>query len=207
MYAFSPSVPFPLSLPSCHDLGTPIGSRSEIKSTQNSMPPLFHRPWRCFLLAEHGYEHISSGFPWTSQRWTCCRSTRTRILISLIKWTRRCVIILKKDGGNTNSKLTRHWTTSFCSFARCAGLIAFWEIALRNAHSFMVANHTFGGRIPLNAIGSNCVISTCQSREFKFRNLFSTTFIIPFTFEAKPDGTLMLLRHSNMLYFSSLLRV
>jgi hypothetical protein len=34
---FFPSVPFPLSLPSCCDLGTPIGSRSGIKSTQNSM--------------------------------------------------------------------------------------------------------------------------------------------------------------------------
>jgi hypothetical protein len=136
-----------------------------------------------------------------------CRNTGPRILISLIKWTRRWVIILKKDGGNTNSKLTGHWTTSFCSFARCAGLITFWEITLRNAHGFMVVNHTFGGRIPLNITESNCVISTWQSWDFKFRNFFSATFIIPFTFEERLGGTLMLFRHSNMLSFTSLLRV
>jgi hypothetical protein len=78
---------------------------------------------------------------------------------------------------------------------------------MRNAHSFTVANRTFGGRIPLNATKSNYVISTWQSSDFKFRNFFFATFIIPFTFEEKPDGTLMLFRHSNMLSFSSLLRV
>jgi hypothetical protein len=136
-----------------------------------------------------------------------CWTTEPRILISLIKWTRRCVIILKKDGRNTNLKLTRHWTTSFYSFARCAGLIAFWELVLRNAHSFTVTNRTFGGRIPLNATRSNCIISTWQSWDFKFRNFLSSTFIIPFTFEEKSDGTLMLFRHSNMLSFFYLLRV
>ena len=46
-----------------------------------------------------------------------------------------------------------------------------------------------------------------QSWDFKFRNFFSSTFIIPFIFEENPDSTLMLARHSNMLSFSSLLRV
>ena len=130
-----------------------------------------------------------------------CRNIGPRILISLIKWTRRCVIILKKDGGNTNSKLTRHWTMSFCSFARCARLIALWEIALRNAHSFTVANRTLGGRIPLNATGSNCIISTWQSWDFKFRNFFSGTFIIPFIFEEMVPWCLL----GNQTCFSSLL--
>ena len=67
-----------------------------------------------------------------------------------------------------------------------------------------VTERTFGGGIPLNTTGSNYVMSTWQSRDFKFRNFFSSTFIIPFIFEENPDGTLMLARHSNMLSFSSL---
>jgi hypothetical protein len=78
---------------------------------------------------------------------------------------------------------------------------------LRNAHSFTVARRTFGGRISLNATGSNYVMSTWQSWDFKFGNFFFGTFIIPFIFEENPDGTLMLDRQSNMLSFSSLLRV
>jgi hypothetical protein len=34
-------------------------------------------------------------------------------------------MILKKDGENTNSKLTRQWTTSFYRLIRSVGLIAF----------------------------------------------------------------------------------
>jgi hypothetical protein len=89
-----------------------------------------------------------------------CRNTRTRMEISSTRWTRMCGIILKKDGGKTNSKLTRHWTTSFCHHGRSSGLITFWDIALRNAHSFTMATRTFSGRSPLNATGRNCVIIT-----------------------------------------------
>ena len=71
----------------------------------------------------------------------------------------------------------------------------------------LVARRTFGGRIPLSATGSNCVMSTWQSWDFRFWNFFSDTFIIPFIFEENPDGTFMLFRHSNMLSFSSLVRV
>ena len=39
---------------------------------------------------------------------------------------------------------------------------------------------------------------------FKFWNLFSSIFIIPFIFEENPDGTLILLRQSNLFSFSSL---
>jgi len=34
------------------------------------------------------------------------------------------------------------------------------RIALRNAHNFTVARRTCGGRIPLRARGSSCLIST-----------------------------------------------
>ena len=118
----------------------------------------------------------------------------------------RCVIILKKDGGNTNSKLTRHWTTSFCNLGRICGSITFWEIALRNAHSFTMGTRTFSGRSPINATGSNCVIITWQSWDFRFWNFFSAIFIIPFIFNEKPAGTLILLRHSKKISFSALVR-
>jgi len=41
-----------------------------------------------------------------------------------------------------------------------SGTIAFYEISLRKAHNFTIANLTFSGRIPLNTTGSNCVIRT-----------------------------------------------
>ena len=129
-----------------------------------------------------------------------CRNTGPRMEISSTRWTSRCVIILKKDGGNTNSKLTRHWTTSFCNHGRSSGLIIFWEIALRNAHSFTMGTRTLSGRSPLNAIRSICVIITWQSWDFRFWNSFSAIFIIPFIFDEKPDGTLILLRHSNITH-------
>jgi hypothetical protein len=97
-----------------------------------------------------------------------CRNTGPRMKISSTRWTKRCVIILKKDGGNTNSKLTRYWATSFCNRGRSSGLITFWEIALRNAHSFTIGTRTFFGRMPLNATRSKCVISTWQSWDFRF---------------------------------------
>jgi hypothetical protein len=82
-----------------------------------------------------------------------CRNTHPRISISLTRWTRICVIILKNDGGNINSKPTRHCTTSFCSFIRLFGSITFWEIVSRKAHSFTMVNRTFSGRMPRNATG------------------------------------------------------
>lgn len=101
--------------------------------------------------------------------------------------SRRCIIILKKDGGSTNSML-RHWTTPFYSFARFTGSISFREIALRNAHIFTVANRTLSSRIPLSATRSNCIISMWQPWCFRYKNFLSATFIVPFTFEEKPIG-------------------
>jgi hypothetical protein len=118
-------------------------------------------------------------------------------------WTRRCVIILKNEGGNTISKLTRHWTTSFCSFMSLFGLIAFYEISLRKTHSITIVNLTFSGRIPLSATRSNCVIRTWQSWDFKFVNFFSFIFILPCIFEEYPDGTFILFKQSNMLLTNS----
>jgi hypothetical protein len=66
-----------------------------------------------------------------------CRNTGPGIVISFTRCTRRWVVILKNEGGNVNSKLTRHCTTSFCSLPRFLGSVAFCEIALRNAQSFM----------------------------------------------------------------------
>ena len=111
-----------------------------------------------------------------------CRNTWPRMWISSTRCTRRCVIIVKKDGGNTNSKLTRHWATSFCNLTRVVGLIDFCEIALRNAHSWTMDTRTFFGRSPRNATGSSWVISTWQSWDFRFWNFFSAIFIIPFIF-------------------------
>ena len=42
------------------------------------------------------------------------RKTGPRIPISLTRWTRRCVIILKNDGGNIISRLTKLWITYSC---------------------------------------------------------------------------------------------
>jgi hypothetical protein len=82
------------------------------------------------------------------------RKIGPRIPISFTRWTRRCNIILKNDGGNIISRLTILWKTSSCSFSRLVGSIAFYEIALRNAHSFMIFAQTLSSRIPLNATGS-----------------------------------------------------
>jgi hypothetical protein len=109
-----------------------------------------------------------------------CKNIGPRIVISFTRCTKRRVIISKKEGGNANSKLTRHCTTSFCSFTRFLGSIAFCEIALRNAQNFTRANRTFYGRTPLNATGSNCVINMWQSWAFRFVNFLSFIFIIPF---------------------------
>ena len=136
-----------------------------------------------------------------------CRNTGPRISISFTRCTRRCVIMLKNDGGNISSNPTRHCTTSFCSFVRLSGSIIFWEIALRKAHSFMMVNRTFSGRIPCSTMGRSSVICTRQSWDFRFVNFFSYKFRISFTYDEYSDGTLTLLKHSNMLSFSSLLRV
>ena len=101
-----------------------------------------------------------------------CRNIGPKTLISSHRWTRTCVMMLKKDGGNTNSKLKRHCTKSFSNLGMISGSISFWEIALRNAHSFTMANQTFSGRSPLNATGSSCVIITWQSWDFRFWNFF-----------------------------------
>ena len=94
------------------------------------------------------------------------RKTGPRIPISLTRWTTRCVIILKNDGGHIISRRTKLWTTSSCSLLRLDGLIALWEIVFRNAHSFMIVARTLADRIPLSAIGINCVINTWQSWDF-----------------------------------------
>ena len=75
--------------------------------------------------------------------------------------TRTCVMILKKDGGNTSSKLTRHCTTSLLSLGMISRTITFWEIALRNAHSFtMAGNRSWATSTCLQT--SVCVwITTC----------------------------------------------
>ena len=108
-----------------------------------------------------------------------CRNTEPRMEISSTRWTMRCVIILKKDGGNTNSKLTRHWTTSFYKLGRVAVSITFWEIALSNAHSFTMGTRTFSSRSPLNAIGSNCVIMTWPSWDFRFWKFSLSCLLFP----------------------------
>jgi hypothetical protein len=136
-----------------------------------------------------------------------CRNIVSRISISLTRWTRRCVIMWKNDGGNINSKPTRHYTILFCSCMRLPRSIILWEIALRKAHTFTMVNQTFSSRISRNATRRSWVKSTWQSWDFSFVNFFSSIFRIPFIFEEYPDGTLILLKHSNMLSFSSLLRV
>jgi hypothetical protein len=136
-----------------------------------------------------------------------CKYTGPRIVISFTRCTRRWVIISKNEGGNANSKLTRHYTTSFCTFTRFLGSIAFCEIALRNAQSFTSTNRTFSGRTPLNATGSNYVINMWKLWAFRFVSLLSFILIIPFILDKQPDGTFIPFRQSNMMSFSSLLRV
>ena len=108
------------------------------------------------------------------------------IPISLTRWTRICVIILKNDGGNIISRLTKLWTTSSCSLLRLDGSIAFWEIVLRKAHSFMIIARTLAGRIPLSATRINYVIKTWQSWDFTCANFFSFRFSSLFIFEEYP---------------------
>ena len=141
-----------------------------------------------------------------SKGYILCRNTGPRMTISSTRWTRTCIMILKKDGGNTSSKLTRHCTTSLLSLGMISGSITFWEIALRNAHSFTMANRTFYRRSPLNATRSSCVIITWQSWDFRFWNFFSAIFIILFIFDEKPDETFILSRHSKNISFSYLVR-
>jgi hypothetical protein len=112
-----------------------------------------------------------------SKRNMLCKYTGPRIKISSTRWTRRWVMILKNEGGKIISKLTRHCTTSYYIFTRVCGRIAFWEIWLRNAHTLVIVNLTFSGRIPLSGTGSSCVINMWQSRAFKFKNFFSLIFI------------------------------
>jgi hypothetical protein len=114
--------------------------------------------------------------------------TGPRIPISLTRWTRRCIIILKNDGGHIISRLTILWTTSSYSISRLDGSIALREIALRNAHSFMIVAQTLSGRTPLNATGSNCIMSTWQSWDFTCANFFSFIFNSLFTLKSSLTG-------------------
>src|SRR3954471_15883363 len=82
-YAFFPSVPFPLSLPSCRDSGTPIGLRSEIKSTQNSMTssvpyPLEMLPSGLGRLCTYFFKTLMN----LSKGNILCRNTGPRMAIS-----------------------------------------------------------------------------------------------------------------------------
>jgi len=71
----------------------------------------------------------------------------------------------------------------------------------------MMVNRTFSGKIPHSTSVRSIVISTWQSSDFRFVNFFFAKFRISFILDDYPDGTLILLKHSNMLSNSSLLRV
>ena len=109
-----------------------------------------------------------------------CRNTSPRISISFTRCTRRCVMMLKKDGGNISSKPTRHCTTSFCNFIKFSGSIIFYETALRKAHIFTMVNR--------------------KSWDLRFVNFFSAKFKIPFILDEYPDGTFILRRQNLLLH-------
>src|SRR6185436_16887700 len=87
-----------------------------------------------------------------------------------------------------------------------AVICVFFSIIVRGIHTNTAV---LVGTLFILGYRIKCVskISTWQSWDLRFVNFFSAKFKIPFILDEYLDGTLILLKQSNMVSFSSLLIV
>jgi len=110
-------------------------------------------PFNMFIYHSNEYIHLKKIEP--------------QSLISLIKWTIRCIMISKNEGGKYISSWHSVTTTSFCNSFSFIGSITLLHIVLKQKQSRVMTWRTCYGNIEYIVTVSNYCINTWQSRNFK----------------------------------------
>ena len=122
--------------------------------------------------------------------------------ISLTRWTTKCTIMSKNEGGKNIYIWQRTTATSSSKSSNCLGSITFAHIELKMKHTRLIATQTFSGNVPRIATSKSYCINTWQSCDFKPTNLSLVTDTRLLMFEEYPCGTFIVHKHSQKLLFS-----
>jgi len=189
-----------------HDLwGTPTSFAFAMQSEQNLI--LSSAIYLSIIEASRRYwffTYVFKIFIYRSMGHIHLKYTGPQNLISLTRWTSKCTMTSKNDGGKNISSWHKMITISAWSSSNFKGAMTLLQFEKKNAYKRVIVCLTFLGKIPRIATGNNYCIKMWQSWDFRptsFKSCMDTKLWI---FEEYPWGTLTLFKHKQKLIFSCL---